>query len=108
MIHQVLERKPLLCKYCQKVEITFSKGRVSKAGRMIPLNANSLEPHKCIQNPYYQQQSTSASKGLRASSAGPDNNEQEIEIELKQDILNEILYNVMELRREVKSLVSKS
>jgi hypothetical protein len=45
-----------ICKYCNKVELTFDKFHVSKSGKMIPLDKNSGMPHQCSENPYSQQQ----------------------------------------------------
>jgi len=43
-----------VCKYCNKVELSFSKDFVSKNGKMIPLNKQTGEPHQCSENPYNQ------------------------------------------------------
>jgi hypothetical protein len=81
-------RKPLLCKYCKQVEITFSKCKVSKTGKPIPLNANSLEPHNCAQNPYNQSQLQQAQQQPQQAN----------------DLLHEILYKMEVLQAQIKEL----
>jgi hypothetical protein len=45
-----------ICKYCQKVELTFDNAHKSKSGRLIPLDKQSGLPHQCSESPYAQKQ----------------------------------------------------
>jgi hypothetical protein len=45
-----------ICKYCNKVELTFDNAFKSKTGKLIPLDKTSGLPHQCAENPYSQQQ----------------------------------------------------
>jgi hypothetical protein len=50
-----------VCKYCNKVELSFSDAFKSKTGKMIPLDKASGVPHQCPENPYTKQQEQSGS-----------------------------------------------
>jgi hypothetical protein len=43
-----------VCKYCNKVELTFDQAFKSKTGKLIPLDKTSGQPHQCAENPYSQ------------------------------------------------------
>jgi hypothetical protein len=45
-----------VCKYCNKVELTFDPNFKSKSGKMIPLDKMSGQPHQCSGNPFTQLQ----------------------------------------------------
>ena len=45
-----------ICKWCNKVELTFDNAYKSKTGKLIPLDKSSGLPHQCSSNPYSQLQ----------------------------------------------------
>jgi hypothetical protein len=53
-----LSKKPLVCKYCNVVQIEFDVNRKSKSGKLLPIEVASGIPHSCPQNPWNLQKSS--------------------------------------------------
>jgi hypothetical protein len=58
-----------ICKYCQKVELSFNEAYKSKTGRLIPLDKTSGLPHQCSESPYTKQQSQHVTETAYPSSS---------------------------------------
>ena len=84
MTQQIVVKKPLYCRNECGTEITFDN-RKSKSGRYIPISVQSGLPHQCPKSPYAQKQQQ--------------------EPRVNEDILSEVLYEIQQLRKEIRDLV---
>lgn len=73
----VTEKQPTYCKWCGRVEITFSDAFKSKSGKFIPIEKASGVPHKCTANPNNQQQQQQQQSGGNSSSSNQAQTQQQ-------------------------------
>jgi hypothetical protein len=64
---------------------------------MIPLNIHSLQPHRCLENPFYGKCHTSDNSSTTTT-------EESIKPVEQATMLHEILYEIGQLRKELQEL----
>lgn len=90
------QQQPIYCKWCGRVEITFSDNFKSKSGKYIPIEKSSGIPHKCTANPNPYQQRQNGQQQTQQQQA------QQVESVPKMTL--EILYSKLD---EVSSKVDR-
>jgi hypothetical protein len=89
-------RRAIYCRNNCGTEITFDN-RKSKSGRSIPIDAGSGLPHQCPRSSYAQRQQPSEQKGEVIASSSEQPKEPTV-----TELLHELLYDIAELRKEIK------